>query len=134
VELAGAAWREVWRDPKADWNMLAAYWTPDTIEAGGSIYPMYKCAGYLDKDSVNRSRLCIEKVDALFQQTMIESDAQKRIANMPQVGKILLEEVPIIWMFWLKDVWPYQKTVKNFQYNGFYTTWATRIYDLYKES
>lgn len=134
VELAGAPWREQWRDPKADWNMLGHYWTPDAIESGGAVYPQYKCEGYLGQGSVNRSRWCNQKADALFQKTIEEPDAKKRVANMQEVAQILLEEAPKVWMFWLKDVWPHRKTVKNFRYNGYYTTWATRLYDLSKEA
>jgi peptide/nickel transport system substrate-binding protein len=134
VELAGAPWREQWRDPKADWNMLAHYWTPDSIEAGGAVFPLYKCEGYLEPGASNWTRLCNKKADELFQKTIEEADAKKRIANMQQVAQILLDEAPVVWMFWIKDVWPYRKTIKNFRYNGYYTTWATRIYDLSKEA
>ena len=134
VELAGAPWREQWLDPKADWNLLASYWTPDTIDPGGTVYPLYKCENYLDKSSVNRSRWCDERVDKLFQQAMAETDAKKRVADMADAGQLILDGAPILWMFWIKDAWPYRKTVKNLQYNGYYTTWAVRIYDLHKEA
>jgi peptide/nickel transport system substrate-binding protein len=134
TELSGAAWREQRDDPNADWQMFANYWAPDLLQAAGSIYVMYRCEGRMEKGAANAMRYCNEEADGLFQETLVEPDAAKRVANMQRVAQILLDEAPALWMYWPQDVWPYRKVVQNFQYNGFYTPWSVRIYDLSKEA
>jgi peptide/nickel transport system substrate-binding protein len=133
VEMAGAVWREKIRDPKADWNMIWRQWVPDVVDAAGAVYPVYKCAGYLESTSINYSRWCNDTVDALFQKTFEEPDARKRIANIEQAMELVLEGAPAVWMCWPADVWPYRKTIRNFGYNGYYTQWSARVFDLQKE-
>jgi peptide/nickel transport system substrate-binding protein len=125
-EVSGAVWTE-YRKLEKPRDLLAFYWGPDTLDPGSSILPMYEMPGTHSMHYDN------PQVVDLFKQAQLEADKTKRVATMEQIAEILIEDVPALYMFWPEDVWPMQKWVKNFQYNGFYTNTGTRVYDLYKE-
>ena len=87
-----------------------------------------------DRVLVTYRRVQYEINLARCQRALVRCQIEGRVASMAEAGQLILDGAPILWMFWIKDAWPYRKAVKNFQYNGFYTTWAVRIYDLYKDA
>jgi peptide/nickel transport system substrate-binding protein len=127
-EVSGAVWQQM-RKNELERDLLAFYWGPDTLDPGSSIYPMYKEPG----SNTHGMNYDNPQVRSWFEEAQLEADKDKRVAIMERIAETLLEDAPAIYMFWPLDVWPYQKWVKNFEYNGFYTMWGARIWDLRKE-
>lgn len=95
--MAGAA---AWSKRIADWNYdMSLNWAGDKVDPAIGVSRLYVCDNIKHQAYTNTSAYCNREVDAIFAQAALEADFEKRQALYDQVQMILLEEMPMNWLF-----------------------------------
>ncbi|MBF0279484.1 MAG: hypothetical protein HQM13_16925 [SAR324 cluster bacterium] len=106
--------------PRSSWSAKMKNWDYDSAlpRVGDKVDPavgvgrLYRCDNIKHQPYTNTSGYCNEKVDELFIKAALEPDQGKRMAIYSEVQKLLLDEIPMIWLkdsvYWRfhhKELW-----------------------------
>lgn len=92
--------------PRSSWSAKMKNWDYDSAlpNVGDKVDPavgvgrLYRCDNIKHQPYTNTSGFCNKKVDELFKRGAMEPDHEKRKAIYSEVQKLLLEEVPMVWL------------------------------------
>ena len=105
--MAGAA---AWSKRIADWNYdMSLNWAGDKVDPAIGVSRLYDCNNIRHQAYTNTSGYCNKEVDEIFAQAALESDFEKRKALYGRVTTILLEEIPMNWLFDTVTNWFHHK-------------------------
>ena len=89
-----------WAERSAAWDFdMSINWPGDKTDPAIGISRLYVCENIKNQAYTNTSGYCDAKVDEIFAMAAEESDIQKRTSLYAEVQDILLEEMPMLWMF-----------------------------------
>lgn len=89
-----------WAKRSAAWDFdMSINWPGDKTDPAIGVSRLYVCDNIKNQAYTNTSGYCNAKVDAIFAEAAAESDVEKRRALYAQVQDILLEDMPMLWLF-----------------------------------
>jgi peptide/nickel transport system substrate-binding protein len=89
-----------WAKRSAAWDFdMSINWPGDKTDPAIGISRLYVCDNIKKQAYTNTSGYCNQKVDEIFAAAALEADTEKRRALYFQVQDILLEEMPMLWLF-----------------------------------
>lgn len=89
-----------WAERSAAWDFdMSINWPGDKTDPAIGISRLYVCENIKNQAYTNTSGYCNEKVDEIFEQAAVEADFDKRSALYVEVQDILLEDMPMLWLF-----------------------------------
>lgn len=89
-----------WAERSAAWDFdMSINWPGDKTDPAIGVSRLYVCDNIKNQAYTNTSGYCNETVDALFEEAAAEADFDKRTALYAKVQDILLEEMPMLWLF-----------------------------------
>ena len=105
--MAGFA---AWGKRIAAWNFdMSLNWPGDKVDPAVGVSRLYVCDNIKKQAYTNTSGYCNEEVDRIFAQAAEEADLDKRQALYDEVSKILIEEMPMNWLFDVVGQWFHHK-------------------------
>ena len=89
-----------WAERSAAWDFdMSINWPGDKTDPAIGISRLYVCDNIKNQAYTNTSGYCNKKVDELFTAAALEADIEKRRALYHETQDILLEEMPMLWLF-----------------------------------
>jgi len=89
-----------WAERSAAWDFdMSINWPGDKTDPAIGVSRLYVCDNIKNQAYTNTSGYCNEKVDEVFAAAALEADFGKREALYAEVQDILLEEIPMLWLF-----------------------------------
>ena len=89
-----------WAERSAAWDFdMSINWPGDKTDPAIGVSRLYVCDNIKNQAYTNTSGYCNEKVDAIFAEAAVEADIDKRTALYAEVQDILLQEMPMLWLF-----------------------------------
>ena len=105
--MAGFA---AWGKRIAAWNFdMSLNWPGDKVDPAVGVSRLYVCDNIKKQAYTNTSGYCNEKVDMIFAQAAEEADLDKRQVLYDQVSEILIEDMPMNWLFDVVGQWFHHK-------------------------
>jgi len=89
-----------WAKRSAAWDFdMSINWPGDKTDPAIGVSRLYVCDNIKNQAYTNTSGYCNKKVDELFASAAVESDIEKRRSLYAEVQDLLIEEMPMLWMF-----------------------------------
>lgn len=89
-----------WAKRSAAWEFdMSINWPGDKTDPAIGVSRLYVCDNIKNQAYTNTSGYCNKKVDELFAQAALESDVDTRRKLYAEVQDLLLEEMPMLWLF-----------------------------------
>lgn len=89
-----------WAKTSAAWDFdMSINWPGDKTDPAIGVSRLYVCDNIKNQAYTNTSGYCNESVDKIFEAAALEPDFDKRKAMYKEVQDILLEEMPMLWLF-----------------------------------
>lgn len=89
-----------WAERSAAWDFdMSINWPGDKTDPAIGVSRLYVCDNIKNQAYTNTSGYCNELVDKIFAEAAAEADFAKRTELYAQVQDILLEEMPMLWLF-----------------------------------
>ena len=89
-----------WSERSAAWDFdMSINWPGDKTDPAIGVSRLYVCDNIKNQAYTNTSGYCNELVDNIFEQAASEADFGKRTELYAKVQDILLEEMPMLWLF-----------------------------------
>lgn len=89
-----------WAERSAAWDFdMSINWPGDKTDPAIGVSRLYVCENIKNQAYTNTSGYCNEKVDEIFAAAALEADFAKREALYAEVQDLLLEEIPMLWLF-----------------------------------
>ena len=89
-----------WAERSAAWDFdMSINWPGDKTDPAIGVSRLYVCDNIKKQAYTNTSGYCNSKVDEIFAAAALEADIDKRTALYTEVQDILLEEMPMLWLF-----------------------------------
>jgi peptide/nickel transport system substrate-binding protein len=89
-----------WAKRSAGWDFdMSINWPGDKTDPAIGVSRLYVCANIKKQAYTNTSGYCNKRVDEIFAAAALEADVEKRTELYRQVQDILLEEMPMLWLF-----------------------------------
>ncbi|MFK8082805.1 MAG: ABC transporter substrate-binding protein [Granulosicoccus sp.] len=89
-----------WAERSAAWDFdMSINWPGDKTDPAIGVSRLYVCENIKNQAYTNTSGYCNEKVDEIFAAAALEADFTKREALYAEVQDLLLEEMPMLWLF-----------------------------------
>ncbi|MFK7889767.1 MAG: ABC transporter substrate-binding protein [Granulosicoccus sp.] len=89
-----------WAERSAAWDFdMSINWPGDKTDPAIGVSRLYVCDNIKNQAYTNTSGYCNEKVDEIFTAAALEADFGKREALYAEVQDILLEDMPMLWLF-----------------------------------
>jgi len=89
-----------WAKRSAAWDFdMSINWPGDKTDPAIGVSRLYVCDNIKNQAYTNTSGYCNEKVDELFLTAALEADFDKRKALYREVQDLLIEEMPMVWLF-----------------------------------
>ena len=89
-----------WAERSAAWDFdMSINWPGDKVDPAIGVSRLYVCDNIKNQAYTNTAGYCNEQVDQLFNAAALESDFAKRRDLYAQVQDLLLEEMPMLWLF-----------------------------------
>ena len=89
-----------WAKRSAAWDFdMSINWPGDKTDPAIGVSRLYVCNNIKNQAYTNTSGYCNEKVDKIFAKAAAESNFDTRKALYAQVQDLLLEEMPMLWLF-----------------------------------
>ena len=105
--MAGAA---AWSKRISAWNYdMSLNWPGDKVDPAIGVSRLYVCDNVKNQAYTNTSGYCNAEVDGIFAQAALEADLDKRQALYDKVSKILIEDMPMNWLFDTVGYWFHHK-------------------------
>ena len=94
-----------WAKRSAAWDFdMSLNWPGDKTDPAIGISRLYVCDNIKNQAYTNTSGYCNKNLDKLFDQAAQEADIEKRRALYHQTQDILLDDVPMLWLFDTPDL------------------------------
>jgi peptide/nickel transport system substrate-binding protein len=94
-----------WAKRSAAWDFdMSINWPGDKTDPAIGISRLYVCDNIKNQAYTNTSGYCNEALDKIFVEAAQEADTEKRRALYHQVQDILLEDMPMLWIFDTPDL------------------------------
>ena len=78
---------------------MSINWPGDKTDPAIGISRLYVCNNIKNQAYTNTSGYCDKEVDRIFADAALESNYEKRTALYHEVQDILLDEMPMLWLF-----------------------------------
>jgi len=89
-----------WSERSAAWDFdMSINWPGDKTDPAIGVSRLYLCENIKNQAYTNTSGYCNETLDEVFAEAAAEADIEKRGALYQQAHDILMEEMPMLWMF-----------------------------------
>ena len=89
-----------WAERSAAWDFdMSINWPGDKVDPAIGVSRLYLCENIKNQAYTNTSGYCNEALDEVFASAAAEADIEKRGALYQQAHDILMEEMPMLWMF-----------------------------------
>lgn len=89
-----------WAKRSAAWDFdMSLNWPGDKTDPAIGVSRLYVCDNIKNQAYTNTSGYCNAKVDEIFAKAAVEADIEKRRQLYAEVQDILLEEMPMLWLF-----------------------------------
>ncbi len=89
-----------WAERSAAWDFdMSINWPGDKTDPAIGVSRLYVCDNIKNQAYTNTSGYCNEKVDEIFAAAALEADVAKRSGLYAEVHDILMEEMPMLWLF-----------------------------------
>jgi peptide/nickel transport system substrate-binding protein len=89
-----------WAERSAAWDFdMSINWPGDKTDPAIGVSRLYVCDNIKNQAYTNTSGYCNSEVDAIFAEAAAEADFDKRSALYFKVQDILLDEMPMLWLF-----------------------------------
>ncbi len=89
-----------WAERSAAWDFdMSLNWPGDKTDPAIGVSRLYVCDNIKNQAYTNTSGYCNEELDAIFAEAAAESDIDKRRELYYQTQDILLEDMPMLWLF-----------------------------------
>ncbi|MEZ5659178.1 MAG: ABC transporter substrate-binding protein [Burkholderiaceae bacterium] len=89
-----------WAKRSAAWEFdMSINWPGDKTDPAIGVSRLYVCDNIKNQAYTNTSGYCNPEVDKLFETAALEADVEKRRVMYAKVQDILLEEMPMLWLF-----------------------------------
>lgn len=89
-----------WAERSAAWDFdMSINWPGDKTDPAIGVSRLYVCDNIKNQAYTNTSGYCNEKVDAIFEEAAAEADFENRRQLYAEVQDILLEDIPMLWLF-----------------------------------
>ena len=89
-----------WAERSAAWDFdMSINWPGDKTDPAIGVSRLYVCDNIKNQAYTNTSGYCDEEVDKIFEMAAVEPDIEKRRELYFKVQDILLEEMPMLWLF-----------------------------------
>lgn len=89
-----------WAKRSAAWDFdMSINWPGDKTDPAIGVSRLYVCENIKNQAYTNTSGYCNEKVDKLFAAAAVEADVEKRRTLYAEVQDVLIEDMPMLWMF-----------------------------------
>ena len=89
-----------WAERSAAWDFdMSINWPGDKTDPAIGVSRLYVCDNIKNQAYTNTSGYCNAKVDEIFAEAAAEADIEKRRALYAEVQDLLLEEMPMLWLF-----------------------------------
>lgn len=89
-----------WAERSAAWDFdMSINWPGDKTDPAIGVSRLYVCDNIKKQAYTNTSGYCNKQVDEIFAAAAAEADIDKRRALYAQVQDLLLEEMPMLWLF-----------------------------------
>lgn len=89
-----------WAKRSAAWDFdMSINWPGDKTDPAIGVSRLYVCDNIKNQAYTNTSGYCNEQVDKIFAEAAAEADIEKRTDLYIKVQDILLEEMPMLWLF-----------------------------------
>ncbi|OED39535.1 hypothetical protein AB833_15025 [Chromatiales bacterium (ex Bugula neritina AB1)] len=89
-----------WAERSAAWDFdMSINWPGDKTDPAIGVSRLYVCDNIKNQAYTNTSGYCNEKVDEIFAAAALEADFGKREALYAEVQDLLLDEMPMLWLF-----------------------------------
>ncbi|MBN98509.1 MAG: hypothetical protein CME16_04570 [Gemmatimonadetes bacterium] len=89
-----------WAKTSAAWDFdMSINWPGDKTDPAIGISRLYVCNNIKNQAYTNTSGYCDKEVDRIFAEAALESNYEKRTALYHEVQDILLDEMPMLWLF-----------------------------------
>ena len=89
-----------WAKTSAAWDFdMSINWPGDKTDPAIGISRLYVCDNIKNQAYTNTSGYCDKEVDRIFAEAAQESNYEKRTALYHEVQDLLLEEMPMLWLF-----------------------------------
>ena len=89
-----------WAERSAAWDFdMSINWPGDKTDPAIGVSRLYVCDNIKNQAYTNTSGYCNEQVDKIFAEAAAEADIEKRRALYAKVQDLLLEEMPMLWLF-----------------------------------
>ena len=89
-----------WAERSAAWDFdMSINWPGDKTDPAIGVSRLYVCDNIKNQAYTNTSGYCNEDVDRIFAAAALEADFGKREALYAEVQDVLLDEMPMLWLF-----------------------------------
>ena len=89
-----------WAKTSAAWDFdMSINWPGDKTDPAIGVSRLYVCDNIKNQAYTNTSGYCDKEVDRIFAEAALESNYEKRTALYHEVQDILLDEMPMLWLF-----------------------------------
>ena len=89
-----------WAKRSAAWDFdMSINWPGDKTDPAIGVSRLYVCDNIKNQAYTNTSGYCNKKVDEIFANAAAEADTEKRRQLYAEVQDILLEDMPMLWLF-----------------------------------
>jgi peptide/nickel transport system substrate-binding protein len=89
-----------WAKRSAAWDFdMSINWPGDKTDPAIGVSRLYVCGNIKNQAYTNTSGYCNKKVDEIFTAAALEANVEKRRDLYAQVQDILLDEMPMLWLF-----------------------------------
>jgi peptide/nickel transport system substrate-binding protein len=89
-----------WAKRSAAWEFdMSINWPGDKTDPAIGVSRLYVCDNIKNQAYTNTSGYCNEKVDQLFAEAAREADHDKRKALYREVQDLLIDDMPMVWLF-----------------------------------
>lgn len=89
-----------WAERSAAWDFdMSINWPGDKTDPAIGVSRLYVCDNIKNQAYTNTSGYCNQKVDEIFAAAALEADLDKRTALYKEVQDLLIEEMPMLWLF-----------------------------------
>jgi peptide/nickel transport system substrate-binding protein len=89
-----------WAKRSAAWDFdMSINWPGDKTDPAIGVSRLYVCENIKNQAYTNTSGYCNAKVDKIFAAAALEANFDKRTAMYAEVQDILLDEMPMLWLF-----------------------------------
>jgi len=105
--MAGAA---AWSKRIASWKYdMSLNWAGDKVDPAIGVSRLYVCDNIRHQAYTNTSGYCNKELDAIYAKAALEADFNKRKALYTRAQMILLEDMPMNWLFDTLSHWFHHK-------------------------